>query len=389
MHTSFMEPMLPSRSGALEDSAFHLVQSAGKLAGRIHPDVAATIGNLVRSINCYYSNLIEGHNTLPRDIDRALRSEYAGEPKKRSLQLEAVAHIEVQAVIDAGESLPDRPATAEYARWIHREFCRRLPEDLLVVENPDTGEQLPVVPGELRTRDVRVGIHVPPPPEVLPAFLDRFSQAYDPDRLSRLQQVYAIAAAHQRFLWIHPFLDGNGRVARLLSHAALKRLDIGTSLWSVSRGLARNAIEYKRLLMQADEPRQGDLDGRGNLSESALTEFCEFFLRVCTDQVEFMGSLLEHAELFRRIELYVRDEVDAGRLLDGSYPVLREALLAGGVRRDQVPVLTGHRDRRAREVLYTLLRRGLLRDDKPHRVLRLEFPLDVVERWFPKLYPVN
>jgi len=44
-------------------------------------------------MNCYYSNLIEGHNTLPIDIDRALRDDYAGDPKRRNLQLEARAHM--------------------------------------------------------------------------------------------------------------------------------------------------------------------------------------------------------------------------------------------------------------------------------------------------------
>jgi len=58
-------------------------------------------------MNCYYSNLIEGHETHPRDIDRALAKDYAKEPKKRSLQLEAVAHIDselAQAALKMMES---------------------------------------------------------------------------------------------------------------------------------------------------------------------------------------------------------------------------------------------------------------------------------------------
>lgn len=60
--------------------------------------------------------------------------------------------------------------------------------------------------------------------------------------------------------------------------------------------------------------------------------------------------------------------------------LLREALLSGAMARTD--------DVRS-EVLYTLKRAGLLIDDKPRHILRLGFPLDVVERWFPKLYPVN
>lgn len=156
----------------------------------------------------------------------------------------------------------------------HREFCTRLPESLRVVENPDTKERIPVIPGKLRARMVAVGRHIAPAPGDLPAFMGRFEQAYDATRLTKPRQVIAVAAAHHRFLWIHPFLDGNGRVARLMSHALLLDIGIGSALWSVSRGLACNSGEYKRLLMAADEPRRSDLDGRGALSLDALIDFC-------------------------------------------------------------------------------------------------------------------
>src|SRR6202041_396715 len=92
-----MEPMLPQEADRnLEDIAFDLTLKASSLAGQINPIVTRAVGNLVRSMNCYYSNVIEGHNTHPRDIDRALRNDFSEKPKQRELQLEAVAHIEVQ-----------------------------------------------------------------------------------------------------------------------------------------------------------------------------------------------------------------------------------------------------------------------------------------------------
>jgi Fic family protein len=119
--------------------------------------------------------------------------------------------------------------------------------------------------------------------------MKRFEEAYDPAKLSQVQQIIAIAASHHRLVWIHPFLDGNGRVVRLFSQAWLLETGIGSSLWSVSRGLARNVEEYKARLMAADAPRKGDLDGRGNLSHDELVNFCRFFLKTAVDQVEFMG----------------------------------------------------------------------------------------------------
>jgi Fic family protein len=386
--TSLMEPMMPPEgTRVLEDLAVDLIAKASSLAGRVHPIVQAGLGELVRSMNCYYSNLIEGHDTHPRDIDRALHRDYATEPRRRALQREAVAHIEVQRMIDLGQDGGVSPERADYATWLHRAFCERLPEELLWVENPDTGERLRVEPGVLRTGDVSVGRHIRPQARFLDAFMWRFEEAYVPDRLSKLRRVIAVAAAHHRFLWIHPFYDGNGRVARLMAHAMFVRLGVGGSLWSVSRGLARSATRYKALLMGADEPRRGDLDGRGSLSQSGLVDFCAFFLETCIDQIDFMDSILQPSELLRRIEMYCEDEMRAGRLPKGSFPLLREALLAGSVERGRAPKLTGYRERAARLVVSGLVERELLVSDGHRAVLRLGFPMGVVERWFPRLFP--
>jgi Fic family protein len=388
MHPAAAEPYMPSEgTEVLDNLAFDLAREASELSGQLHPLVRLSVGELVRSMNCYYSNLIEGHNTHPRDIDRALSADYSADPQKRDLQLEARAHIEVQRMIDA-HAYTVAPASRAFIEWTHREFCTRLPPSLLVAENPDTRERLEVIPGVLRTRAVAVGRHVPPSAEYIPAFLRRFEEAYDCNRLTKARQTIAVAAAHHRLLWIHPFLDGNGRVARLMSHAMLLDLGIGSALWSVSRGLARRSSDYKRLLMAADEPRRGDLDGRGALSHSALVEFCVFFLESCLDQVRYMRELLDPGELLRRMELYVRDEEEAGRLPRRSFPVLRETLLAGELDRRRVPGLVDASERTARRLISSLVKLRLLVADSHRAPLRLGFPVQVVDRWFPRLYPV-
>ena len=383
---ALMEPMLPAEgSHLLEDLAADLIARNSTLNARIPQTVAASIGDLVRAMNCYYSNLIEGHHTQLRDINRALANDFSTQPEKRSLQLEAKAHIEVQRLIDKVEE-PLKVVSADYLRWIHREFCTRLPEDLLHLKSIENENSVAVIPGEFRTGDVMVGRHVPISAMAIPRFLQRFEQAYNPDRLSKVRQVIAVAASHHRLLWIHPFYDGNGRVARLFSHAFLKQIGTGSSLWSVSRGLARKVKEYKPLLMQADGPRWNDLDGRGNLTARGLREFCKFFLEVCIDQVDFMRSLLEPNQLLARIELYVEEEIRAKRLLKGSFPLLKEALLMGSFPRGKAAEISGYKERQARSVLNSLLKAGLLESDTPKGPVRLGFPVDVVDRYFPKLY---
>ena len=383
-----MEPMLPPENASeLNNLALDLATKSSAFAGMLNPVVARSVGDLVRSMNCYYSNLIEGHDTHPSDIDQAIAKNYSSEPQKRALQKEAVAHIAVQKMIDDGEAPVHYPLSSKYGRWIHQEFCERLPEELLWVENPDTGKKIKVIPGMHRETTVKVGRHIPPWPENLNLFLRRFDEAYDARRLSKLQRITSVAASHHRYVWIHPFLDGNGRVVRLMSYAALNNINVGSELWSVARGLARQTEEYKSILQSADAPRQGNLDGRGTLSQKALVKFCEFFLEICIDQVEYMNNLLDFKVLSERIRIHVEEMIAMKELPKGSYSLLREALLIGEFERGKAQEITGFKDRAAREVLYALVKKGLLVSDTPRGSVRLGFPIDVVERWFPLLYP--
>src|SRR5713226_375374 len=285
--TDLMEPLLIGETsrhrGALTDLAVELAQKAAGFRRSLPPSLLVSLASLVRVMNCYYSNLIEGHNTHPIDIERALKNDYSKDARKRDLQLEAKAHITVQEWIDGG-GLKGRALTGDGIREIHWRFCELLPEDLRWVEDPETKERAKVVPGELRRKDVVVGRHVAVSPGAIPRFLARFEEVYS--HLNRTDAILGAAAAHHRLAWIHPFLDGNGRVARLMSHVMLlETLDTG-AVWSVARGFARNVDAYKSHLADCDGPRRNDLDGRGHLSEEALAELTNFFLRVCIDQVE-------------------------------------------------------------------------------------------------------
>jgi Fic family protein len=284
-------------------------------------------------------------------------------------------------MIDRGEA-PTPVTTVEFITWTYRNFCERLPDEMLWMENPETKERLKVVPGQLRDRQVKVGRHVPP----APGELDVLVEGYSSPHLSRLRKVIGVAASHHRLAWIHPFLDGNGRVTRLFSHALLRELDVGSELWSVSRGLARRVREYKSNLQAADEPRRGDLDGRGNLTMKGLVDFCRFFLATSVDHVDFMGDLLEPAELLRRMEIWTEEETRAKRIPKGSWPLLREAVIAGEFSRGKAAELTGYETRQARTVLNTLIDLRYLASPTPKSPVRLGFPADVVDRWFPRLY---
>jgi fido (protein-threonine AMPylation protein) len=369
--------------GGLRDFAFMLGEDAAGLAGRLAPGTTAAVGDLVRGMNCYYSNLIEGHDTRPVDIERALHADFATEPKQRDLQLEAAAHIAVQAAIDTG-AIDATQAPSALAVEIHRQFYDRLPDSLRWVEELGSGRRAEVIPGQWRGGNVKVGAHVAPPAEELPSWMARFDEC-TPERFGRSERLVAIAAAHHRLLWIHPFADGNGRVARLLSHALLRRAGVGSPLWSVSRGLARNVDAYRAYLARADDPPQGALDGRGILSDGRLADFCRFFLAACIDQIRFMRILLAPEALAGRVREFVAAEAAGNRLDARVQSLLEQAVLFGVVPRGDVPALVAMSGRQARRLVRPLVDRGLLTGAKD-APLRIAFPLGESERLLPHLW---
>jgi len=386
---SLMEPMLlgdgsPQRA-SLTDLALELSQKSAGFRRSLPPSLLTSLADLVRAMNCYYSNLIEGHDTHPIDIERALMNDYSKDARKRDLQYEARAHITVQKWIDGGGLSGGRAIRAEGIREIHRRFCELLPEDLLWVEDPATKSRVRVVAGELRTRDVKVGTHVAISPGALPRFLQRFEQVYG--SIGKTESIISTAAMHHRLLWIHPFLDGNGRVARLMSHATmLETLDTG-AVWSVARGLARNVSDYKKLLANCDLPRRNDLDGRGSLSEEALVEFTRFFLTVCIDQVNFMESLVQPDRLHSRIMTWAEEEVRRGELPPKSGSILEAILYRGELPRGDAGAVVGTGERQARRIVSALVDRGVLTSESPRAPLRLTFPATLASRWMPGLFP--
>jgi Fic family protein len=385
---SLMQPLLIGESsharGELTDLALELAQKSAGFRRSLPESLVASLADLVRSMNCYYSNLIEGHNTHPIDIERALKGNYSKDAKKRNLQVEAKAHIAVQQWIDSG-GLRGRSVTADGIREIHRRFCENLPDDLLWVEDPTTKERLRVIPGDFRTRDVAVGRHVPVSPGAVPRFLRRFEAVYS--QIGKTETILAAAAAHHRLAWIHPFLDGNGRVARLMSHSTLlETVDTG-AVWSIARGLARSVSAYKDHLAACDQTRRNDLDGRGNLSEESLVEFTRFFLTACLDQVTFMEGLMQPDQLRARILLWAEEEVRLERLPPKSGNILEAVLYRGDLPRGDAAAIVGTGERQARRVVSALLGLGILTSETTRAPLRLSFPATLASRWMPGLFP--
>ena len=370
------------------DLVIDLVGKSLKLSAWLNPKTAESLSSIVRVMNCYYSNLIEGHNTKLQDIERALNSDFEEDNETRNLQFEAIAHIEVQSKIDQlyMNGKLGNPTSIEFILWLHKEFYKNATEEMLTIKSDN--RSILMEAGSFRSskeHNVIVGRHIPPSGQYVLDFMrffeDRYNQATGGSR-----QIMAIASAHHRLAYIHPFLDGNGRVCRLMSHAMGLKAGIGASgLWSISRGLARGLEtpnEYKRMMSLADMKRQGDYDGRGNLSLRSLVDFTDWFLKLSIDQVEFMTSLFELPTLKKRLDKYVKLK----ELKPESMYILEAVLSNGELPRGDAVRVTGLKERSARMVLSKLTEDGILSSDTPKGPVSLRFNLDSSRLLFPKLF---
>lgn len=391
-YVTSMEPLLPTKGKQkLAELSVEIFQKSGELkAGLPSPVVRQELAKLVAEMNSYYSNLIEGHKTLPRDVERALKNQLSEtDAKQRRNQQLAVAHIKAESAMrqrlrdDAGVDV----YAPEFIQWLHGEFYSHLPEEEWTTES-ESGVRHALVPGEFRSYQVDVNRHTPPDHACLGAFMERFQAVYSSDRILATNRLVALAAAHHRLAWIHPFGDGNGRVARLQSQAAAIRSGLdGEGLWTLSRGLARAQKAYYTHLQNADRARDSDIDGRGNLSDDGLSKFCIFFLERMLDQITFMIGLIDPFKLQERIEGYFRfTRVDLeSRQREYLTKLLKALVLQGDIPRGAIPDILGLKGTASREVVRKALDEGLATATE-RGPLRIAFTSKVVDYYFPLLF---
>lgn len=140
--------------------------------------------------------------------------------------------------------------------------------------------------------------------------------------------------------------------------------------------------EYKRMMDLADTTRRGDRDGRGNLSEAALKTYCEWFLKVTLDQINFSAKLFDLGGLEKRYRRLVEDTIDDKRAPDLISAVLRY----GALERGEAQIVLKTSERTARNTLSKLTAAGYLSSASSKTPVRLAFPLDYRERLFPNLF---
>jgi Fic family protein len=387
-----MQPLLPGehRLDALRPRAAQVIAESGALAAHGMPRLRALLREALRPMNSYYTNKIEGQHTEPLLIEQAMQRDFSSKPDEARRQRIAIAHIETERWSEL--AWPSFDSASFFADAVVRDIHRHLhdqlrPEDLR--QHDDEGNLVTVTPGEWRTQGVQVGRHVPPDPASIPAFIGAWHAGYRYARAGETALI-ALGAAHHRLAWIHPFLDGNGRVARLHTHIGLAGLGLTHGLWSPMRGFARSQPQYYAALVEADEPRKGDLDGRGNLSEAGLVHFIEYFLDVCLDQIGFMRGMLDLSVFETRLAqmLAALAQTPDTRYLRAE-GALALAMLGtvDSIDRARFKAMTGLAPRTADRLLADLLKIGILDSPSPRGPVELALPISLFRWLFPRLWP--
>ena len=161
-------------------------------------------------------------------------------------------------------------------------------------------------------------------------------------------------------------------------------------LWSPLRGFARSTDRYYALLADADSPRRRDLDGRGNLSEQALSAWIDYVLDVCLDQVRFMTTTLNLAAMERRIAaclVFEAESLRSGVRREALRPLHYLFSTGAELERGEFKSMMALGDRTAVSALAALLKRGLLKSDTPQGKVRFALPLHALRFYFPALWP--
>lgn len=359
---------------------------AGKLTGMIAPQTAARVGGLLRVTSSFYSNLIEGQFTEPVKLAPSA-------PKRSRKQLSelAMTHIGAQESFErAFEIYSEAPWSAAFDSGFISRVHRRLFDGATQDQLRLTDGSL-LVPGQLRGdagKDVMVGNHAAPSCAAVIPMLSRMQQVYGrlPDSRSRL---LATMAYHHRLAWVHPFVYGNGRAVRLITHLQLHKLGLASPLWSLSRGLARQQNEYYARLANADASRRVDLDGRGQLTPAGLFEFVGFMLETCLDQMRYSEKALSVTSMKEQLELIFKWDPRIGQsgLKVESARALHVLLSQGTVSRADFKVFTGLSDRVATDQLRIMIELGLVESKTPKaRDLSPGLPIWFAQMLFPDLH---
>lgn len=342
-HPSFDSPLVPL--------LFEIERLRADIGtGTTPPEVYAELHQLFDTVMSVISARIEGNHTT---VYEAVESMSHTRLDRRDEQFQEIANI-VEAVRFLDTLDPTQPLTHSLTRDLHSRTVGGL-----------TREGDPT-PGDYRRQDVAItgSDHEPPTwvtvhPE-MSALLDFANEARPLH-----EQMMQIALAHHRFVWIHPFRNGNGRVARLFTYAMLRTRIFATRGFSALNPTAvfgNDRSAYIAALETAD-----------SLATDDTTAWMTFFARGIRDDLARLIQLQDHQFVITALVGPALSQLVADGVLGVADERALRIILEKGVVKagDLESAIPGNASQRSRAIR-ALLERGLLNQaDEGPRFYRL------------------
>lgn len=277
------------------------------LEGTTHPLVFNQMKNIFHMLESIGSTRIEGNNTTIMDYVETTKISNTNEPE-RNEQIKEITNIEaatsyIERVIDT------TPISIHFIKELHS----------LTVESLSANKEGCRRKGDFRGSNVKISgsSHVPPDfidVDPLMRELVDFLNEDTPPKYDLLK----ICVAHHRFVWIHPFENGNGRVVRLFTYALLlknvfkskQRIINPTAVFCSDRS------DYYKKLSLAD-----------TYTNEGMIEWCEYVLHGLKSEIEKIDKLMNYSYLKDMILIpAMSDALSKKYITDDEYEILRLAI---------------------------------------------------------------
>ena len=387
------EPLMPyfdnnTIDNRLLKKAENVLIESASLTGNLPVEIIQEIASLLRIVNSYYSNRIEGQGTHPYKIAEAMNMKFDKNHEKAQLQKLSIRHIQTQEWLE--EYITNKnPYSVDVIKAVHTKFYDHDEMNSFLILSDGSF----MTPGEFRSTDVRVGAHIPLSgdrvSDAMGLYERRFTQELATLNLQSEKLLLALVS-HHRLVWLHPFEDGNGRVGRLLLDAAIISTGLkGYGLWNPSRGMARNLNKYYDTLQEADYKEPTRIDTHLHLD--GLQEYIEYMLDLALDQILFMKNNLNISTLSNRISKFVEFSINGmyeiQPLPKGSDLLFNALLVKGSIKKGDIHAIMGISPRKANDVIKTLTQLDYLDSQNQKQPVRLKFNPFFASKIFPNIIP--
>lgn len=264
------------------------------ISTEVHPQLFKQLNRVFHTIESLSSARIEGnHTTLADYVQDKL------EKKTRSQTHKEIANIEtcLQYIERCFNNDPETEINSYFIKSLHSLLTKDLTEE---------GSR---TPGAYRTCDVSIiqSKHTPPSGIFVSELMEELITFINEEEIPQ-NILLKIAIAHHRFVWIHPFDNGNGRMSRLLTYAMLKKFGFDkVILLNPAAVFCDNREDYFKYLEKADTG-----------TEEGLLEWCQFVLDGLLIELSKIQKLLNKDFLIQKIIIPAIDYAAKHNLIDAD-----------------------------------------------------------------------